>query len=177
MNGDGIFDFQFRDRYPNTAPGSTGVIWQAAVFTASINGIVSYAGPNIRYAYALNYGDFVGSFSPGIAESGNQAITLGSRYSYGSANVYYYGGFANAAVGVAPGTFAFAGFRFMAADGIHYGYIRLRVSPGVIDFDFAAYETTPGEPIGEPVPEPGTMALLAFGAVGVIGAIAKRRRD
>ena len=95
----------------------------------------------------------------------------------------YYGGFAAAGPNgsVPPGTFRFAGFRFQAADGTHYGWIRLRVNAGVIDFYDAGYETTPNQfivPILEPViPEPGTMTLLAMGAVGVVGAVIKRRRQ
>ena len=96
--------------------------------------------------------------------------------------VHYYGGFAaNGPNGsVAPGTFAFAGFRFNAADGTHFGWVKLAVNAGLIDFAnpiAAAYESTPGTAIAAgAVPEPGTMSLLALGAAGVVGAVIKRRR-
>jgi hypothetical protein len=180
VNGDGTNDFRFLNRYPNTAPGSIGVIWQTSITPLRTNnGVVSYAGAFIRYAYALGYGGFVGPSSPGIAESSPYPTALGSKYSYGSGSAYY-GGFANPAVGVAPGHLAFAGFRFQAGDGIHYGWIRLNVNAGIIDFADAAYESTPnqgiGFPLDPPMPEPGTLALLALGAVGVIGTVVKRRR-
>ncbi|MEP7015241.1 MAG: PEP-CTERM sorting domain-containing protein, partial [Verrucomicrobiota bacterium] len=89
----------------------------------------------------------------------------------------YYGGFA---VQVTPGTQAYAGFQFQAADGIHYGWVQLAVSANgttsIIDFTNAAYNTTPGAPINAGVPEPGTMALLAMGATAILGAAIKRRR-
>ncbi len=180
VNGDGTNDFFFQNRYPNTAPGGTGVIWQLSMNpltdAPAANGVISYPGQFVQYAYAFQGAILVGSFDQRF--STQTQVVLGSRYSYGSAGVNYYGGFAggNSNGSVAPGTFAFAGFRFTAADGIHYGYIRLSVSAGMIDFDYAAYNTTPGDPITSPIPEPGTMALLALGAVGVIGTVTRRRR-
>ena len=186
VNSDGFNDFVFTNRYPNTAPGGYGVIWQLNMnpfgSTGSTNGLISYAGAFVRYAYALGFGATIGPGDPRF--STQTQVTLGSKYSYGNAGVNYYGGFAaNGPNGsVAPGTFAFAGFRFQAADGTHYGWLRLRVNAGVLDFADAGYETTPNQsivPILEPppCPEPGTMALLAFGAVGVIGMVVKRRRQ
>ena len=184
VNGDGIFDFSFNNRYPNTAPGNTGVIWQLSMnpfSSAATNGLVSYSGPFVRYAFALQEGTPVGSFSSDF--STQTQVVLGSKYSYGSAGVNYYGGFAAGGPNgsVNPGTFAFVGFRFNAADGTHYGWMKLSVNAGIIDFHTAAYESTPNTAIittilDPLVPEPGTMALLALGAVGVIGAVAKRRR-
>jgi hypothetical protein len=183
VNGDGINVFTFTNRYPNTPPGGTGVIWQLNIFPLANNGVVSYLGPNIRYAFALGAGEIINSSSPGISQSANQQVALGSKYSYGSMGVNYYGGFAAGGPNgsVHPGTFAFVGFRFQAADGQHYGWLRLSVNAGIIDFHTAAYEDTPNTMIGTSVldplvPEPGTLALLAFGAVGVIGAGRLRRK-
>ncbi len=149
VNGDAINDFTFTNRYPNTTPGNYGVIWQMNMNgIAANNGAVGYMGPFIRYCNALAFGatiDGTRAFNPG---SGGQGC-LGSRYSYGSAGVFYYGGFAAGGPNgsVPPGTFAYAGFRFTAADGTHYGWVKLAVSAGLIDFAdpvAAAYESTPG---------------------------------
>ena len=78
---------------------------------------------------------------------------------------------------VAPGTQAYAGFRFNLPDGTHYGWILLSINAGIIDFTRAAYETTPNTAIATgAVPEPSTLAGLAVGAVALVGAVAKRRR-
>ena len=181
VNGDAINDFLFLNRYPNTVPGNYGVIWQMNMNgTVAANGCIGYMGPFIRYANALAFGAPINGaqfFNPGAAQS-----TLGSRYSYGAAGVFYYGGFAAGGPNgsVPPGTFAYAGFRFNAADGVHYGWVRLAVSAGLIDFAnpiAAAYESAPGVGItAGAVPEPGTLSLLALGAAGVLGAVVKRRR-
>ena len=178
VNGDGINDFTFSNRYPNTAPGLYGVVWQINMNGLGTNGTLGYMGPFIRYAFALGPLDFIDS--TGSFNAGGQSC-LGSKYSYGAAGQFYYGGFAaNGPNGsVAPGTFAFAGFRFQAADGIHYGYVELAVSAGLLDFRSfgAAYESTPGMGIRAALPEPGTLSLLALGAVGILGAVIKRRRS
>jgi hypothetical protein len=188
VNSDGTADFLFNNRYPNTSAGN-GVIWQqnmnpATGALAATNGIISYLGPFVRYAFALPAGINVGPTDTRFSTV--TQVVLGSRYLYGSAP-YYYGGFAagpdGAANGaVSPGTFAFVGFRFNAADGTHFGYLRLAVNAGIIDFDNvgamrAAYQSTPNAAIMTgAVPEPGTMALLALGAAGVLGTVVKRRR-
>jgi PEP-CTERM motif len=186
VNSDGIIDFNFTNRFPNTASG-TGVIWQGNMNSnaPTTNGVVSYAGTFVRYAFALPAGALINATnqSSGMAPPITQ-IVLGSRYRSGALSLYY-GGFAadgrtagtTANGAVTPGTFRFAGFVFSAADGLHFGWIQLATTAGLIDFVNAAYETTPLAAINAgAVPEPGTLALLAVGAAGVLGAAAKRRR-
>ena len=182
VNGDAITDFTFTNRYPNTAPGNYGVVWQLNMNgTVAANGTLGYMGPFIRYAAALTMGTTIDNSGPFTFNAGGQAC-LGSLYSYGAFGQYNYGGFAADGPNgsVAPGTFAFAGFRFTAADGVHFGWIKLAVNAGLIDFAdpiAAAYESTPGMAIqAGAVPEPGTMGLLALGAAGVLGTVIKRRR-
>ena len=182
VNNDGINDFTFLNRFQNTAPGAYGVVWQLSMspFTgsAATNGLVSYSGPFVRYAFALGSGVSVDSSLSTF--STQTQVVLGSRYSYGTVGVFNYGGFAaNGPQGsVAPGTNAYAGFRFTAADGTHFGWIFLSVNAGIIDFVSAGYETTPNTAIltgAGVIPEPGTMAMLAMGAAAVLGASIKRR--
>ncbi len=176
VNNDGTTDFEFTNRYPNTAAGGYGVVWQLGMNTttaaaAATNGVVSYAGAFVRYASALTAGTNITATS---AFSTSMQLVLGSRYSYGGLGVYNYGGFASA---VAPGTQRYAGFRFAAADGTHYGWVQLSVNAGIIDFTNAAYQTTPNTAIvAGAVPEPGSMAALAAGAAAVGVAIKRRRR-
>ena len=178
VNGDGIQDFTFTNRFPNTT--TTGVVWQMNMnpFGASgaTNGVLGYQGAFVRYAFALQPNANIG---PGGAFSTVAQVVLGSQYRSGGVPMFY-GGFAagpNGNGAVTPGTQAFAGFRFNAADGTHYGWIRLSVNSGRIDFVSAAWESTPNTAIAAgAVPEPGTMALLALGAVGVVGTAIKRRR-
>jgi hypothetical protein len=183
VNSDGIIDFTFSNRFPNTASG-TGVIWQGNMNSSAptTNHVVSYAGTFVQYAFALPAGALINATN----QSGpaTTQIVLGSRYRSGALSLYY-GGFAadgrtagtTANGAVTPGTFRFAGFVFNAADGLHFGWIQLATTAGLIDFVNAAYETTPGLAINAgAIPEPGTLALLAVGAAGVLGAAAKRRR-
>jgi hypothetical protein len=185
VNSDGIIDFIFTNRFPNTATG-TGVIWQGNMNPADAgavnNHVVSYAGTFVRYAFALPAGALINATNQSPA--GTAQIVLGSRYRSGGVPLYY-GGFAadgrtagtTANGAVTPGTFRFAGFVFSAADGLHFGWIQLATTAGLIDFVNAAYQSTPGVAINAgAVPEPGTLALLAVGAAGVLGAAAKRRR-
>lgn len=182
INSDGTNDFLFYNRYPNTAAGSSGVVWQmgmdpATTALATTNGVVGYQGAFVRYASAFAANT---SFGAASAFSTTTQVVLGSRYSYGANGVFNYGGFASGpgTNAVAPGTQAYAGFRFNAADGTHYGWIRLSVNAGIIDFTSAAWESTPNTPIAAgAVPEPSTLAGLAVGAVALVGAVAKRRRQ
>ena len=178
VNSDGTNDFLFTDRYPNTAAGSYGVVWQenmnpATSALATTNGVISYAGAFVRYGTALSQGF---SIATGGAFSTTTAVTLGSRYSYGANGVSYYGGFAT---GGKVGQNYFAGFRFASGGNTYYGYVQLAVSAGQITFVNAAYNNTPNTAIlagARAVPEPGTMAALAVGAM-VTGVAIKRRRQ
>ncbi len=178
VNSDGIIDFTFTNRYPNTATGS-GVVWQMnmnpATGTAATNGVLGYNGPFVRYAFALQANAPIG---PGGAFSTVTQVVLGSQYRY-NGTPYFYGGFAAGGPNgsVPPGTNAYAGFRFQAADGTHYGWVRLNVNAGIIDFSSAAWETSPNTQILAGVPEPGTMAMMAMGAAALVGAAIKRRRS
>ena len=68
-------------------------------------------------------------------------------------------------------TNGFIGLRFFIDDQPHFGWARLSVSDVVTLHDFA-YQSTPNTAIsagdGIPVPEPGTLALLAAGATGLL---------
>lgn len=183
VDSNGIIDFTFTNRFPNTATG-TGVIWQGNMNSSAIstNKVVSYAGTFVQYAFALPSGALINATNQVAPATGQ--IVLGSRYRSGGVPSYY-GGFAadgrtagtTANGAVTPGTFRFVGFQFQAADGLHFGWIQLATTPGLIDFVNAAYESTPGMAINAgAIPEPGTLALLAVGAAGVLGAAAKRRR-
>jgi len=71
----------------------------------------------------------------------------------------------------------YLGLRFDPGDGWHYAWVGVvRGGPSVpgmevYDVDAFAwgYETTPGVPIPAGIPEPGSLALLAFGALAVAG--------
>lgn len=68
----------------------------------------------------------------------------------------------------------YLGVRFDLGDGDQYGWIGVTYSSADHTLDAFAwgYQTTPGVPILAGVPEPGTLALLAFGAAAVV----RRRR-
>ena len=177
VNSDGVFDFTFQNRYPNTAAGNYGVVWQLNMNpflnTQATNGVIGYQGAFVRYASALTLGTPIVAGSAAFSTA--TQVTLGSRYSYGPSGVFNYGGFAAA---VPPGTQRYAGFRFNVGGQSYNGWIQLSVNAGILDFTNAAYENVAGATINAgAVPEPGTMALLAIGAVGVVGAVAKRRRS
>ena len=93
------------------------------------NGVVGYSGPFIYYANALSFGTPINA---GSAFQTASQVCLGSNY-----GGTLYGGFATT---VPPRTNAYAGFRFTAADGVHFGWVFLNVNAGIIDFTSAAYE-------------------------------------
>lgn len=161
VNGDGVTDFTFSFRQPQ----STMVDWQANVFALANSAVLGYMGPFFPYAYRLMYGDVVhdgGPFIPGTA-SGVQVI-IGSRYADTD-----YGQFQP------PNSTGFIGFQFTAGGQTFNGYLQLKAARNFgIDFIHAAYDNTPNTPIVV-IPEPGTLALLGFGAAG-IAAVAARKK-
>ena len=93
----------------------------------------------------------------------------GGAYAYTTSyGAYYYG----APPTLLPdGVPTYIGVRFDLGAGDHYGWIGLIRNGQETDAFAWAYETEPGVPIR--TPEPGGLALLAFGAVGTM---ARRRR-
>ena len=164
MNSDGTNDFQFSFRQPQST-----VDWQTNIFALANTAVLSYLGPSFPYAHRLSGGQAVASgggnsFYPGSA-TGVQVI-IASRFAGTD-----YGEFQP------PNSTGFIGFQFTVAGQTFNGYIQLRVARSFgIDFISAAYNNTPNAPItaGE-VPEPGTLALLGFGAAG-IAAVAARKK-
>jgi hypothetical protein len=157
LNGDGNSDVEFF--YTATA-GTAASNWASGIYGAG-GGVVGYIGPfSIAYATRLTTGTTVGPSSAFVQTTGYLS-TLASSYSGTQ-----YGGFKNNVRG-------FAGFKFAAADGTHYGYMELQTSRATgLNFFSGAWESTPGTAITIAVPEPTSLAGLAFGAA----ALLNRRR-
>jgi hypothetical protein len=84
----------------------------------------------------------------------------------------------SAAVGFLDGMDGFAGFRFAAADGMHYGWARMNIDLQSVRLTVRdwAFESIPGAAIQVgAVPEPSTAALALF-AAGAAGVGLWRRR-
>ena len=63
------------------------------------------------------------------------------------------------------------GFKFDAADGTHYGWVRITMDASLYNsftVNEWAYNTVAGEGILAGVPEPGSLGLLATGDVGML---------
>ena len=89
----------------------------------------------------LPFGTFVGDALPTDAAWGNPevSVTIAISFIGTPSQGRLYGPLANAGVG-------YMGVRFHAADGVHYGWIRLRSVPVVEVVDWA-YESMPNTPI------------------------------
>lgn len=178
VNGDSIADFTFSCRYNNGA----GVIWQDNMTGATGNSVLGYGSTAnaFRYGSAFSLGTSISATPPaGTAfETAVQTI-MGSVY-----NGTPYGGFAATSApgtgSVTAGTFSYAGFSFVAGGNTFYGWLRMSVNAGSMQFASASYNNTPGTAIAagaQAVPEPGTLAGLALGAAALGGVAWKRRRQ
>ncbi len=181
IDGDGVYDFTigavvFRagGQVPLQRPDSI----------TSVNGfypmemVVGYAGYSpvfgkTIYSADLAVGAVVGSTSA-FTGLNNAYGVLGNRYG-------------TTTNGQFPNTIGFIGFRFLENGALHYGYAEFSsVLTGSTNADASCtitylgsyYETVAGVPIVVgAVPEPGSLAALAFGVAGAAGVAAYRRRQ
>lgn len=121
----------------------------------------------------------------GVGEAGD-GLQLDATYSYyatgvdagelipsglpwgAEGTVYFEGGYTNLPEGVET----YLGMRFDLGGGYQHGWVGVvRTGPELDAFAWG-YETEVGVPVPAGAPEPGTLALLAMGAVGVL----RRRR-
>ncbi len=174
VDGDGNPDFQFVFYQKS---GNSGLNWLSGAYGYGGVGIaapVAYIG-----SFGLSYCNrLVTSANIGPSSIFNQVQTSTGGYFNVLASRYkttLYGQWKTVTQG-------FMGFEFTAADNqLHYGYIEIKTSRFVNStnkggqfFLQAFYETDPNTLI-HVVPEPGTLASLAFGAV-ILGGAALRRR-
>jgi hypothetical protein len=163
VDGNGTNDLEFGFFQSPSAPNE--------FFT----GIYVLDGTAVAYPYAtyrLSPGDTVGPASYFFQNPGFFTF-IALRY-----NGNYYYQFAP------PDQRGFVGFSFLGADSLtHYGYIELQSdpfqsagSPGGLRFFGGSYETTANTAIVI-VPEPGSLAFLAFGAAALVGfGVARRKK-
>ena len=132
------------------------------------NDIVS-GGTGTEMLEVGGYGDL---FIVGV----NEGVLIPSGLSWSSFGYIYH---PSVGTELTPGVETYVGVEFTLGDGTHYGWIGvvpLWVSDAGGSGDDAlgldafawGYETEAGVPIEAGVPEPGTLALLAMGAVGVL---------
>jgi len=170
VDGNGTVDLQVRYR---SFTVSGYVIQQSFVFSQTGKTLAYADGTGQYYAYRLANGDTIpGSFP--LAQSATYLTHVATNINgsdYGFWNL---------------GQRGFIGFNFLnASSQLVNGYIELQTnaSPGPgtgafngVQFFSLAYESTPGQSIiAGSVPEPSSLAALAFGGAG-LAAMAYRRR-
>ena len=174
VNGDGTADFVFGAGAANIGGSKYLAYTGVNSYTGAMVGYVLNGAYN--YASNLTKGTTIGSASYFV--KGTYLTTIGVKY-----GTTVEGQFLNGKAG-------YLGFEFTAADGTHYGYIALTstvtstakpgTSGGKLAFGTAFYDTTAGEALTigtSAVPEPTSLAALAFGAAGAAGAAAYRRKQ
>ncbi len=170
VNGDGTADFQFAFRQPQ---GTTGVYWQADIYELATTNLVLGYTSSIVYTGRLEFGAPVAegngnTFTRGFGTTSNQLV-IGSRYS-GTP----YGQFQP------PNSTGYLGFKFAVGTNTYNGWIQVKTAQGYgLSFVDAAYNDTPNGAINAgqtAVPEPGTIASLAFGSAALAGATWRRKK-
>ena len=163
MNGDGTMDF----RFVSATPFSGGFYLEPK----NQNRILGYPSDAMASAYKVRRlgsgNDISAAAAPSLEWVGYKPQPLSSvtgPYLLSSFGIGDSGGeFAPVGLGQPPE--GYVGIRFFAADGLHYGWIRVRggyFNDGTI-LDYA-YNSVPGQTIAAgAVPEPSTWALMGLG--------------
>ena len=172
VNNDGTADFVFGAGAANIGGSKYLAYTGVNSYTGAMVGYLLDGAYN--YASNLTKGTTIGSASYFV--KGTYLTTIGVKYGSTVEGQFL------------SGKAGYLGFEFTAADGTHYGYISLTstvastakgaTSSGSLTFGKAFYDTTPGEAItigAAAIPEPTSLAALAFGAAGAAGAAAYRR--
>jgi hypothetical protein len=180
VDGDGMADFvlevsisptgltgyrrpiEFAHIYGYGGVGSSAVVGYVKTFTSG----------SANYASKLTLGTTIGPASTFVGTP-MYYTNLGIKY-----NTKSYGKFTTGS--------GYIGFEFTAADGLlHYGYVDVAITlsgttnanaTASLTYLGAYYQETANTPITIGVPEPSSLAALAFGAAGVLGAAAYRRK-
>ena len=122
-------------------------------------------------AYFLLVGLDSGELIPPVTPPVPGAIFSDGGYAYTTTyGLSYYG---EPPTLLAEGVRTYLALRFDLGAGDHYGWIGVVRNGQETDAFAWGYETEPGVPIPAGAPEPGSLALLAFGAAGTM---ARRRR-
>lgn len=176
IDGNGTTDIQISYRsFTATSNGSTFAIQQSFVYAYTTGTIAGYAASATSfYAYELSAGISTAGLSFG--SSGNYLAHVATHV---NSNDYGFW---------ALGDKNYVAFSFLNSktNQTDYGYFQVETdpyvsaaNPGGLKFFSAAYDNTGADIImgaaPTPVPEPGTLAALAFGGLGA-GAVAYRRR-
>jgi hypothetical protein len=170
LDGNGTSDFRISYR-----SFTSGAYQLQQVFCFALTGQTAAYGPvganSQFYAYDLAAGDAI----PGANPFGQNASFLTQVVTNVNGSDY--------AIWL-TGERAFIGFTFKdAANQTDYGYIELEMdafvnagNPGGVKFFSLAYESSGGPINAGAVPEPTTLAALAFGGIGLAAAAFRRRK-
>jgi hypothetical protein len=108
---------------------------------------------------------------PPLLEGVSGGTLIPSGFGWGSYGYTFYPGYGSRLPSGIP---TYLGFRFDTGSGDQYGWLGVVMTGVEVDAFAWGYETDPGVPIAAGIPEPGTLAMLAFGAAAA--AVSRRQR-